>query len=175
MAVAATPGRQDGRTPGRQDARMPGRQDARTAGRQDGRSPGRQDANTARPGRTGRPPERTRVYKMTKMSEFRRPAPSMLDHVGVRGMLDIDIPGVDESRVREAAAPPSETYGKLETGLLNPDQISSRQTTSTCVGRVLIGVKEPCRNSGLDEAVTAELVGQMAIDLSAKIGGDFPI
>ena len=112
---------------------------------------------------------------MTEMSGIRRPAPSMLDHVGVRGMLDIDIPGVDESRVREAAAPPSETYGKLETGLLNPDQISSREMTSTCVGRVLIGVKEPCRNSGLDEAVTAELVGQMAIDLSAKIGGDFPI
>ena len=48
-------------------------------------------------------------------------------------------------------------------------------TTSTCIGQLLIGMKELCRDSGVDEIVTAELVGQMAIDLSAKSRGDFPI
>ena len=129
-----------------------------------------------RPSRTGRPPEQTRAYEMTEMSEIRRPAPSMLDQVGVGGMLDNDIPGL-ESRLQEAAlgVALSETSDQSGTGLQNPDEISSRVTTSTCVGRILIGVKEPRRYSGLDEAVTAELVGQMAIDLSAKIRGDFPI
>ena len=46
---------------------------------------------------------------------------------------------------------------------------------STCIGWVLTGVTELCRNNGLDEAVTAELVGQTAIDLCAKIGDDIPI
>ena len=36
-------------------------------------------------------------------------------------------------------------------------------------------MKELGRDSGVYEIVTAELVGQMAIDLSAKIRGDFPI
>ena len=48
-------------------------------------------------------------------------------------------------------------------------------TTSTCIGKLLIGMKELCRDNGLDEAVTAELVGQPAIDLCAKIGDDIPI
>ena len=87
-------------------------------------------------------------------------------------MLDNDIPGIDESGLtREAAAPSGETYGNLGTGLQNPDQSSSRETTSTWVGRILIGMKELCRDSGVDETVTAELVGQMAIDLCAKIVG----
>ena len=89
-------------------------------------------------------------------------------------VLDNDIPG-RELRLREPAPPPSETGGQLETGLQNPDQISSRETTSTCVGRILTGVKELRRNSGLGEAATAELVGRTAIDLSDKPGGDFPI
>ena len=91
-------------------------------------------------------------------------------------MLDNDMPG-SESRLQEAAlgVALSETSDQSGTGLQNPDGISSREKTSTCVGRILIVVKEPRRYSGLDEAVTAELVGQMAIDLSAKIGGDFPI
>ena len=102
---------------------------------------------------------------MTEMSEIRRPAPSMLDQVGVGGMLDNDIPG-SESRLQEAAlgVALNETSDQSGTGLQNPDEISSRMATSTCVGRILIGVKEPRRYSGLDEAVTAELVGQMAID-----------
>ena len=92
-------------------------------------------------------------------------------------MLDNDIPGTDETRLQEATpgVALSETSDQSGTGLQNPDEISSRVTTSTCVGRILIGVKEPCRYSGLDEAVTAELVGQMAIDLCAKIGDDIPI
>ena len=182
---------------------MPGRQDARTAGRQDGRSPGRQDANTARPGRTGRPPERTRVHKMTEMSEFRRPAPSMLDHVGVGGMLDNDIPGLDESRLRGAGtrdagparacavessgldelrlrettrdAGPIVPCAVVTSGLDESDTSDRRAATATCNGRVIIRPEEPGRDNGLDEAVTAELVGQPAIDLCAQIGDDIPI
>ena len=41
----------------------------------------------------------------------------------------------------------------------------SRETRATCIGRVLIGMKELCRNNGLNEIFTAELVGQLAIDL----------
>ena len=90
--------------------------------------------------------------------------------------MDNDIPGIDESGLtREAAAPSGETYGNLGTGLQNPDQSISRMTTSTCIGQLLIGMKELCRDSGLDEIVTAEMVGQVAIDLSDKNGGDFPI
>ena len=90
--------------------------------------------------------------------------------------MDNDIPG-SESRLQEAAlgVALSETSDQSGTGLQNPDEIGSRVTTSTCVGRILIGVKEPRRYSGLDEAVTAELVGQLAIDLCAKIGDDIPI
>ena len=128
-----------------------------------------------RPSRTGRPPEQTRAYQMTEMSEIRRPAPSMLDQVGVGGMLEYDNLDKESGLTREAATPSGETCGNLGTGYPNPDQSSSRATTSTWVGRILIGVKEPRRYSGLDEAVTAELVGQMAIDLSAKSRGDFPI
>ena len=91
-------------------------------------------------------------------------------------MLDNDILGIDESGLtREAATPSGETYGNLETGLQNPDQISSREKASTCVGRILTGVKELRRNSGLGEAATAEPVGRTAIDLSDKTGGDFPV
>ena len=82
-----------------------------------------------------------------------------------------------ESRLQEAAlgVALSETSDQSGTGLQNPDEISSRVKTSTCVGRVLIGVKEPRRYSGLDEAVTAELMGRTAADLSDKPGDDFPI
>ena len=109
-------------------------------------------------------------------------------------MLDNDIPGLDESRLRgagtrdagparagavessrEAAAPSGESRGNQETGLQNPDQISSREKASTCVGRILTGVKELRRNSGLGEAATAEPVGRTAIDLSDKPGTVFPI
>ena len=85
-------------------------------------------------------------------------------------LLDNDIPG-RELGLRGPAPPPSESGGQLETGLQNPDQISSRETTSTCVGRILTGVKELRRNSGLGETATAEPVGQMARDLCAKIVG----
>ncbi len=141
---------------------------------------------------------------MTEMSEIRRPAPAMLDHVGVGGMLDNDILGIDETRLQEVTPGVAlgETSDQSETGLQNPDEFISRVTTSTCIGQLLIVMKELCRDSGLDEIVTAEMVGQvatdlcdkkpggdsgldeivtaemvgqMAIDLSDKTGGDFPI
>ena len=87
--------------------------------------------------------------------------------------MDNDIPGTahSESRLREATlwSAPSETSATLETGLDNPGTSVSRETRSTCVGRVLIGVKELCQDNGVDEAVTAEVVGRLAIDLFRRI------
>ncbi len=98
----------------------------------------------------------------------------MLDHVGVGGMLDNDILGIDETRLQEVTPGVAlgETSDQSETGLQNPDEFISRVTTSTCIGQLLIVMKELCRDSGLGETVTAEMVGQMAIDLSDKPGGD---
>ena len=112
---------------------------------------------------------------MTEMSEIRRPAPSMLDHVGVRGMLDNDIPGIDESRLRETTrgAGPIVTCADSSSGQVEPDTSDRREATATCNERVIIRPEEPGRDNGLDEAVTAELVGQMAIDSRAKSRG-FP-
>ena len=45
------------------------------------------------------------------------------------------------------------------------DEPGTSVTRSTRIGRVLIGMKDLCRDNGLDESVTAELVGRMAIDL----------
>ena len=106
---------------------------------------------------------------MTEMSEFRRPAPSMLDHVGVGGMLKYDNLEEESALTSEAAAPSGESRGNLETGLRGPVQSSSHESTSTWVGRVLIGVKELGRHNGLDEAAMAELVGRLAIELCRRI------
>ena len=122
-----------------------------------------------RPTRSRKPPGWTRDYQMNEMSEIHRPAPSMLDQVGVGGMLKYDNLVKESGLTSEAATPSGETCGNLGTGYPNPDQSSSRATTSTWVGRILIGVKELCRHSGLDEAATAELVGRMARDLCEKI------
>ena len=99
----------------------------------------------------------------------------MLDHVGVGGMLDNDIPGLDESRLRGAGtrdAGPARACAVESSGLDEPGTSVGR---ATCIGRILIGMKDLCRDNGLDEAVTAELVGQPAIDLCAQIGDDIPI
>ena len=93
-------------------------------------------------------------------------------------MLGNDIPGTDETRLQEATpgvAALSETSDQSETGLQNPDVIFSRETTRTCIGQLLIGMKELCRDSGLDEIVTAEMAGQVARDSSDENGGDLPI
>ena len=92
-------------------------------------------------------------------------------------LLEDDTLDMMVTRLREATpwSTPSETRAANGTGLDKPDELGSRETRTTCIGRVLIGMKELCRDNGLDEAVTAELVGQLAIDLCAKIGDDFPI
>ena len=92
-------------------------------------------------------------------------------------LLDNDIPGIDETRLREATlgTDAGQACADITSGLDEPDTSDRGEEKPTCVGRILIGMKELCRDSGVDEIVTAELVGQMAIDLSAKIRGDFPI
>ena len=89
-------------------------------------------------------------------------------------VLDDDNPDM-VTRLREArpGTDPSRACADVSSGLDEPGECS--MTTSTCIGKLLIGMKELCRDNGLDEAVTAELVGQLAIDLCAKIGDDVPI
>ena len=92
-------------------------------------------------------------------------------------LLDNDIPGLDESRLRETTrdAGPIVPCAVVTSGLDESDTSDRRAATATCNGRVIIRPEEPGRDNGLDEAVTAELVGQPAIDLSDKPGADFPI
>ena len=80
-------------------------------------------------------------------------------------MLDNDIPGLDESRLRGAGtrdAGPDKACAVESSGL---DELDTSVGRATCFGRILIGMKDLCRDNGLDESVTAELVGRMAIDL----------
>ena len=80
------------------------------------------------------------------------------------GMLDDDNTDV-ESRLRGAAtrdAGPIVTCAVGSSGQIEP---GTSVTRFTCIGRVLIGMKDLCRDNGLDESVTAEMVGRLAIDL----------
>ena len=80
-------------------------------------------------------------------------------------LLDNDIPGLDESRLRGAGtrdAGPARACAVKSSGLDEPDTSVGR---ATCIGRILIGMKDLCRDNGLDESVTAEMVGRLAIDL----------
>ena len=92
-------------------------------------------------------------------------------------LLDNDIPGIDETRLREARPGTDHIVAcaDVSSGSDEPDTSDRREATATCVGRVIIRPEEPGRDNGLDEAVTAELVGQPAIDLCAQIGDDIPI
>ena len=89
--------------------------------------------------------------------------------VGLILLLEDDIPGTVDSRLRGAMrdAGPIVTCAEGSSGRGEPD---IRATTSTCIGRVLIRMKDLCRDNGLDESVTAELVGRLATDLCS-----FPI
>ena len=90
-------------------------------------------------------------------------------------LLDNDIPGIDESRLRETTrgAGPIVTCADGSSGQDEPDTSDRREATATCNERVIIRPEEPGRDNGLDEAVTAEMVGQVAIDLcDKKPGGD---
>ena len=91
--------------------------------------------------------------------------------------MDNDIPGIDGTRLREATlgTDAGQACAVVTSGLDQPDTSDRGEEKPTCVGRILIGMKELCRDGGLDEAITAEPVGQPAIDLCAKIGDDIPI
>ncbi len=83
-------------------------------------------------------------------------------------LLEDDITGSIESRLRGAGtrdAGPARACAVDSSGQDEPGV-----TRSTCIGRVLIGMKDLCRDNGLDERATAELVGRMAEGLY-----DFPI
>ena len=101
------------------------------------------------------------------MSEIHRPAPAMLDQVGVGGMLGYDNLDKELTRglTREAATPSGETYGNLETGLDDPVPSGRSEKKATCVRSVLLGMRKLCRENGLNEAFTAYLVGRLAMDL----------
>ena len=85
-------------------------------------------------------------------------------------VLDDDIPGSIESRLRGPATRDAGPIVTCAVGSSGQDEPGTSVTRSTCIGRVLIGMKDLCRDNGLDERVTAELVGRMAKGLC-----DFPI
>ena len=111
-------------------------------------------------------------YELSEMSicqEIRRPTSVMVEDVGVGGMLDYDIPSTahSESRLREAmpGLAQIETSTCNGTGLENPATSDSRETKTTCVRSVLIGMRNLCRKNGLSEVFTTYLVGRMALEL----------
>ena len=75
--------------------------------------------------------------------------------------MDDDIPGLVESRLREA----TRDAGPLVTCAVGSSGRDEPGTRSTGIGRVLIRMKDLCRDNGLGESVTAEMVGLLAIDL----------
>ena len=119
------------------------------------------EAPSGRPSRTKKPPVWSTDYEMSEMSEVRQPSSYMMEDVGVEGMLEDDIPGTIDSRLREGTrnTRPPVTCADGSSGRDEPG------TRSTCVGRILIRMKDLCRDNGLDESVTAELVGRLAKDL----------
>ena len=125
---------------------------------------------SGRPARVRKTPAYLKDYELSEMSlcqEIRRPTSYMVEDVGVGGMLEDDILGSVESRLREAATRDAGPIVTCAGGSSGRDEPGNR---STCVGRILIGMKDLCRDNGLDESVTAEMVGQLAMDLC-----DFPI
>ena len=111
-----------------------------------------------------------RDYELTEMSvgqEVRQLTSSGVEVVGMGGMLDDDI---RHSRLRGAATTDASPVGACAVDSSGRDEPGTSVTRATCIGRVLIGMKDLCRDNGLDESVTAELVGRLATDLCS-----FPI
>ena len=90
----------------------------------------------------------------------------MVEDVGVGGMLDNDIP---ESRLREAtlAAGAGQSQAGADADVTSapdqPDTSGRDEKGPTCVRSVLIGMRELCRRNGINEALTACLVGRVAL------------
>ena len=124
-----------------------------------------QPPTSGRPRRNTRPPGWTVDYEMAEVSEFRQPSSSMEEDVGVGGMLDDDI---RHSRLRGAATTDAGPVGACAVDSSGRDEPDTSVARATCIGGVLIRMKDICRDSGLDESVTAELVGRLAQDLCAS-------
>ena len=72
-------------------------------------------------------------------------------------MLDNDILGIDESRLRETTrgAGPIVTCADSSSGQDEPDTSDRREATATCNGRVIIRPEEPGRDNGLDRVLVS--------------------
>ena len=101
---------------------------------------------------------------MGEMSEIRQPSSYMVEDVGVGGMLEDDIPGTVDSRLRAATrdAGPIVTCAEGSSGR---DKPGSDEKKTTCVRSVLIGMKDLCRKNGISEVFATYLVGRLAIEL----------
>ena len=79
-------------------------------------------------------------------------------------MLDNDIP---ESRLREATLgrDTGQTCADVTSGLDQPDTGGRSELKPTCVRSVLIGLKDLCRENGINEVFTAYMVGRLALGL----------
>ena len=81
--------------------------------------------------------------------------------------MDNDIP---ESRLREAALATGADQSQacadgadVTTAPDQPDTSGRDEKRPTCVRNVLIGMRELCRRNGINEALTACLVGRVAL------------
>ena len=58
-----------------------------------------------------------------------------------------------------------QTCADASSGLDKPDTGGRDEKKPTCVRNVLLGLKELCRENGINEVFTAYLVGRLAIGL----------
>ena len=79
--------------------------------------------------------------------------------------MDYDIPGTTQRESRLRGADQGQTCADASSGLDKPDTGGRDEKKPTCVRSLLVGMKELCRENGLNEAFTAYLVGRLAIDL----------
>ena len=82
-------------------------------------------------------------------------------------LLEDDSSDMMVTRLREATpgTNPSETCADVSSGLDKPDTSDNRETTATCIGRVIIRLEDFCRTNGINEVLTASLMGQIAMDM----------
>ena len=78
-------------------------------------------------------------------------------------LLDDDNPET-VSRLRESTpgAGPIVTCAVASSGL---GAIDEREAAATCVGRVMVRLKDFCQMNGINEARAASLMGQIAMDM----------
>ena len=114
-----------------------------------------------RPARERKAPGYLKDYELSEMSvirDIRQPTSDMVEDVGVGGMLDNDIP---ESRLREISrgADAGRAGADVTSGTGQPEACDRREKKLPRVRDILLGLRKTCQENGLNEVLTAYLVG----------------